>query len=652
MRTSLQEADLESLISELLTALIDWPVADLDQKVDDVLRRICESFGLDIAVLWQWSRETPEIIRATHHYLADPGQQPPTSLDETQFPWYRQQMLAGRTVAIASLDELPPEAATDRRHGELLGIRSSLCIPLVLEQERPLGALALNVGRAETAWPAAVIRQLHLVAKVMAAALARRRASQALRDSESQLQFVIDAAGTGLWTLDLQSGTFWITDRTREMFGLPQGGKITLQHLASSIDPDDWPTVRAAIERCGSAGDNLDLECRVVSDGPTARWVALLGRRVASAGAQHRLAGICTDVSEPRRLAAAMRSYQARLLAGAQLAGLGFYEADHRTDRLQCDDRFLELFGLDSPHGSYIHAMRWWAERVDPEDRPRVMGLRERLHRGELDVITDEYRYHHPVRGVIWIRHLAASGRRAADGRMLANVGVVRDVGHQKRIEGDLRHMSQRLLHAQEQERKLIARELHDDLSQRLAALAIAVGRAERAGAGGDPAQVLAPIREELVRVSEDVHALAYQLHPSVLEELGLAEALRAECEHRARQGGPDIAWSIDAVQDDTSKETALCLFRVAQEALGNALRHARAHRVDLRLSARDGGLALAVHDDGIGFDMEQQEGRGSLGLVSMHERMRIVGGMLDIDSAPGSGTTVIAWAPARAVAP
>lgn len=649
MRTSLQEADLESLISELLTALIDWPVADLDRKIDDVLRRVCDSFGLDMAVLWQWSAETPEIIRATHHYFADPGQEPPTSLDEAQFPWYRQQMLAGRTVAIASLGELPPEAATDRQHGELLGIRSSLCIPLMLGHERPLGALALSVGHAETDWPAVVVRQLHLVAKVMAAALARRRASQALRDSESQLQFVIDAAGTGLWTLDLQSGAFWVTDRTREMLGLPEGENITLQHLASSIDPEDWPAVRAAIERCGGAGEDLDLECRVVSRAPDSRWIALLGRRVASAGAQHRLAGICADVSEPRQLAAAMRSYQARLLAGAQLAGLGFYEADHQADRLQGDDRLMELFGLDPQHGSYIDAMRWWAERVDPEDRPRVMGLRERLHRGELDVITDEYRYHHPVRGLIWLRHLAASGRRAADGKMLTNVGVVRDVGHQKRIESDLRHMSQRLLHAQEQERKLLARELHDDLSQRLAALAIAVGRAEQAGAGGEQARVLAPIREELVRVSEDVHTLAYQLHPSVLEELGLAEALRAECEHRARQGSPEISWSIDPAQDDTSKETALCLFRVAQEALGNALRHARARRVDIRLSSRDGGLALAVQDDGIGFDMEQQEGRGSLGLVSMHERMRIAGGTLDIDSAPGFGTTVIAWVPSGA---
>jgi signal transduction histidine kinase len=209
-----------------------------------------------------------------------------------------------------------------------------------------------------------------------------------------------------------------------------------------------------------------------------------------------------------------------------------------------------------------------------------------------------------------------------------------------------LRDLSRRLIGAHEDERALLARELHDDVSQRLAVLAIEAGRAEAGVPDRPQADALRVLREGLVRVSEDVHALAYQLHPSLLEELGLAEALRAECEHRGRLHEFDVHVDVNPLPRDVDRDVALCLFRVAQEALGNAARHARASVVTVTLRQVDGGLVLAVADDGVGFDPEDREAGRHLGLASMRERTRLVKGTLDVESGPGRGTTVVAWAP------
>jgi signal transduction histidine kinase len=159
-------------------------------------------------------------------------------------------------------------------------------------------------------------------------------------------------------------------------------------------------------------------------------------------------------------------------------------------------------------------------------------------------------------------------------------------------------------------------------------------------------------VREGLVRLSEDIHSLAYQLHPSILEELGLGEALRAECERRGRQGQLDPTMDLDALPAVIGADAALCLFRVAQEALNNVARHAGVRAAKVTLRQMDSGLLLAVSDGGVGFDpMDPGEGM-HLGLASMRERVRLVHGTLEIESGPGHGTTILAWVPADGESP
>jgi signal transduction histidine kinase len=219
--------------------------------------------------------------------------------------------------------------------------------------------------------------------------------------------------------------------------------------------------------------------------------------------------------------------------------------------------------------------------------------------------------------------------------------------GHRRRAEHESRELSGRLLTAHEDERRRLARELHDDLTQRLARLAIDAGGLERGGGRSSVEDGTArSMRDELIRLSEDVHALSYQLHPSVLDDLGLVEALKAECDRVSRREPVRVSVEARDVPPELPSDAALCLFRVAQEALRNVVRHARARAVRVSLVPSDGGLRLAVQDDGIGFDPAASRGGPSLGHASMRERVRLIGGELDIDSAPGRGTTVVAWVP------
>src|SRR5688572_18513837 len=138
-------------------------------------------------------------------------------------------------------------------------------------------------------------------------------------------------------------------------------------------------------------------------------------------------------------------------------------------------------------------------------------------------------------------------------------------------------------------------------------------------------------MHKDLVRLSEDVHAMSYRLHPSVLDDLGLVEALRAECHRVARRGNARVEVDARDVPEAMPNDTSLCLFRVAQEALNNAMRHGQASAVTVLLSARDRGLQLAVSDNGKGFDPAHSRERASLGLASMRERVRLLQGQLDI---------------------
>jgi signal transduction histidine kinase len=216
---------------------------------------------------------------------------------------------------------------------------------------------------------------------------------------------------------------------------------------------------------------------------------------------------------------------------------------------------------------------------------------------------------------------------------------------HRLRSESAAHELSGSLIHAQEDERARLARELHDDVTQRLALLAIEAGSVERKM----PVTAGVPIRsmrEGLVRLSEDVHALSYRLHPSVLEDLGLVEALRSECERFSRTCQTNLELELSDLPQKPRRDVALGVFRIVQEALRNVARHSGAATAELSLRQAGGRLHLTVRDDGIGFDSEARRGHVSLGLASMRQRAFLLGGSVKVESRPGKGTTITATIP------
>lgn len=642
--------EFETLLADLSSRFINLPPDEVDRQIEDALRGVCALLGIDVAVLWQWSTSASDVITPTHAFPSREGPGPFDPLRQESYPWVAQQMRAGRVVLLSSLEDLPPEAAVDAESARLSGIRSNLTLPLSVGGEPPIGALAFNTLRVEREWPAVVVKRLQLVAQVFTKALARRRHELSLRESEERLSLAADSAEAGLWTLDLRTGVFWVTDRARALFGYSPAEVIRMERFAASVHPDDWELVRDAVERSARAGEPIHVEYRILLPGDgRVRWIASRGRpQRGPTGVPERLTGISTDVTERRHGEEALRASEARLAAGADLAGLGFYEVDLAEGVMFSDVRLRELCGVPPDRAAGLQTLEFWLEHLHPDDRSGVLDLRQEMHAGRLERLSIEYRYLHPVRGEVWISHLAGADTRHTTGHAIRTFGVLRDITEGKKAEAALQDLSRRLIRAHEEERALLARELHDDLSQRLAVLAIDVGRVELASPPGAQAGTMRAVREGLVRLSEDVHSLAYQLHPAVLEELGLAEALRTECDRRARRSGIEISLSVDSIPGGVGKEASLCLFRVAQEALNNVNRHASARLAIVTLRQVDGGLLLAVRDDGVGFDPAGPRAGTSLGLASMRERVHLVNGTLDIESAPGQGTAVVVWVPAE----
>ncbi len=211
----------------------------------------------------------------------------------------------------------------------------------------------------------------------------------------------------------------------------------------------------------------------------------------------------------------------------------------------------------------------------------------------------------------------------------------------------ETRQLAGRILTAQEDERKRIARELHDDISQRLAAGAIEAGKAEQDLPESHPSRAsLAGVKEQLIALSDDVHRLSRQLHPAILDDLGLKDALRAECDRVAERGRLTVNFRCGQLPADLPRDVALCVYRIAQEALRNVVKHAQADRVDVTLNADLEFLDLEVRDYGRGFEPAAGRQDAGVGLASMEERVRLVGGELSILSSSGQGTSIQARVP------
>jgi PAS domain S-box-containing protein len=287
-----------------------------------------------------------------------------------------------------------------------------------------------------------------------------------------------------------------------------------------------------------------------------------------------------------------------------------------------------------------------WSEYVHPDDLDSVLSANAGALAKRVS-FSKEYRLRRYDGVYRWMFDVA-SPRVNGDGSFAGFIGSAIDITDQKVAQDALEKVSGRLIEAQEKERSRIARDLHDDICQRLALLSMELEQANRTlnEAPAITNQRLEEIQRHCAEITGDVQALSHQLHSSKLDYLGITAAIRGFCQEFARQHGASVEFVEEGLPTHLPKDVSLCLFRVTQEALHNAVKYSGANQYTVDLKSDSDKVELGVSDTGVGFDVEAARRNGGLGLVSMQERVHLVHGEFFIESSPGKGTRIVAKVP------
>jgi len=295
---------------------------------------------------------------------------------------------------------------------------------------------------------------------------------------------------------------------------------------------------------------------------------------------------------------------------------------------------------LGFPTGAWLTDPSLWIHRIHPEDRDWVLAFTGKATEEQRNH-DFEYRMIAADGHTVWLRNIV--NVIVEFGRVTQVVGISVDISERKQAEEVTSMMSRRLVQAQERERKRIARELHDDINQRLALMSVDLSELlkKHHRLSSEVRNAVVSVLMRTMELSMDIETLSHELHSSKLEYIGLVKAMVSFC----REFGEKHAMEIDFKRQDLpispSQEVSLCLFRVLQEALSNAAKYSGVKNLQVELVPRSGQVHLRISDSGRGFDLEKViEGLG-LGLTSMQERVRLVNGSIEIKSKPMGGTTI-----------
>ncbi len=334
-----------------------------------------------------------------------------------------------------------------------------------------------------------------------------------------------------------------------------------------------------------------------------------------------------------------------RLRLAAEAGKMYAYEWDVVNDVIVRSEESVSVLGFSDEAKPFTR--RQLLARVHPDDRV--------LFNGSVDQVTREnptthisYRVLRPDGSVVWLEKRA---RAFFDeqGKLQRMVGMVADITERKLAEEALSQVSRRLLEAQDQERMRIARELHDDIAQRLALLAIQLEQLQTLPPNlSEVRSRMGELWKQTSEIATDVQSMSHELHSSRLQILGIAAAMRSFCREFSEQQSLEIDFHAHDLPSPVPPDISLCLFRVLQEALHNSAKHSGVRHFEARLWGTSGQIDLMVQDFGVGFDSEAAEKSRGLGLMSMQERVKLVKGTLLIESQPKRGTTIHARVPLR----
>ncbi len=470
--------------------------------------------------------------------------------------------------------------------------------------------------------------------------LARRELDFHFGLANDRLRLAMEASASVGWDFDVKSGRdAWFGD-LQTIFGIASDPYVTTREdFIRYVHPDDRSRVSEAIANARQNRKLYAAEFRIVKPDGTVRWLAARGKfYYARNGDPERMLGVSLDITERKSAEEKLREYEKAVEGSEEMMAV----VDREYRYLIANRKFLSQRNMTK-------------EQVVGHLVPEVLnkGVFETVVKQKLDecfrgkVVRYETRYTYPELGerYLLISNFPIEGPGGVD-RVAC---ILQDITERKRAEEALSCMNRRVIEAEERERNRIAKDLHEDVGQRLALLAIGIDQLKNdlPNRTVELLDRMDAIRKQTSEILTDVKASAHELYSPRLEYLGVAAVMRIFCEEFGERKKVEIDFRSHGLPSLVQPEVSICLFRVLQEALDNGVKHSAVQKFLVQLWADD-EIHLTVSDSGAGFDLEAaRRGRG-LGLTRMEQRVRLVNGTFSVDSQPEKGTTVHAGVPLR----
>jgi PAS domain S-box-containing protein len=471
----------------------------------------------------------------------------------------------------------------------------------------------------------------------------RRLLEQTLHESRAVLTEIIESATDAILVLDEHRCITLFNSAAERLLGYPADalpGARVARFISAAEDGWSPPIANGADPSAGHCGGTINRWWAAPNVGERFPVEVSLSETIVEG--RNRYVLIVRDLRERVRIENALRESEQRFRLIADSAPVLLWVAGLDTGCTYCNRAWLEFTGrtLAQELGS------GWAENVLPEHYQRWLDTYERAFDNR-EPFTMEYQLRRHDGQYRWV-FVSGVPRSGPDGAFAGYVGSAVDITDLKAARSLLADFGQRLLQAHETERTRIARDLHDDIGQRMAVLTMDLDSAAARLPPGDSdvGRQLRALSTRAIELARDVQALSHRLHSSKLDHLGLVSASAGLCRELSAQHGVTVAFSAVGVPDNVPKNVALGVFRVLQEAVGNALKHGRTETVHAALYGTPAGIQLDVVDGGAGFDVAAAMRSGGLGLISMHERVGLLNGRLEVESRRGAGTRVHATIP------
>ena len=468
----------------------------------------------------------------------------------------------------------------------------------------------------------------------------RRRIEEELEQSEHDLAEAQRIARVGNWKWDFVNDEInWSTEFFRILGYDPESDEASKAAFLDRVHPDDRPFIDDHMAALVSEGEAFSVDHRIVLPDGSVRFLHSMARvECGTDDKPVRLFGIAQDISDRKQ---AEERYVRASVAGR----VGVWDWDLKTDEIYVDPELKRLLGYEDHE--IQNNINDWGSNVHPDDADLVMAEATK----HLDGVTARYEVEHRMLHKDGsIRWFLARGTALRDdqGHPYRMTGTDTEITEHKQAREELLDLGGRLINLQEEERSRIARELHDDVCQRLALLAVELQYAAESSPESGPELVekVGEVFERLKELSSDIHDLSYRLHPRSLAQLGLTAAIRDLCREIGKRKRIQLVFEERDMPASIPDEAALCLYRVAQESVRNVVKHSRAESAGVELCGGHEEVRLTVTDFGVGYDPDQIRELNGLGVISMRERLRAIGGRLSIQSAPGEGTRVEAVVP------